>query len=152
MLDEVLKTIDGRRHQSLEMLKQFLAIPSVSTRPEHQPDMVRCAAWVADQAKAAALEASVMTVEGGHPIVIAKNRHVADLVTVLYAVRGLRDYWDIETKGSMDLQPDMKFAWNYDEDRGRSFLLKKKDASGKPNERYIEQALEELVVAGPRKY
>ena len=28
-----------------------------------------------------------------------KNRHVADLVTVLYAVRGLRDYWDIEAKG-----------------------------------------------------
>jgi acetylornithine deacetylase/succinyl-diaminopimelate desuccinylase-like protein len=45
--------------------------------------MVRCAKWVADQLKAAALEASVMTVEGGHPIVIAKNRHVAGRPTVL---------------------------------------------------------------------
>lgn len=80
-----------------------------------------------------------------------KNRHVADLVTVLYAVRSLRDYWDIENLGYMDLQPDMTFAWKYDEDRDRSYLVKKKDASGKPNDRYIEGVLDELLVQAPRK-
>ena len=80
-----------------------------------------------------------------------KNRHVADLVTVLYAVRGLRDYWDIEPRGFMDLQPDMKFSWQGGESRGRAYLLKRKDASGKPNDRYIESVLEELVVAEPSR-
>jgi len=82
MLDEVLKTIDGRRHQSLEMLKQFLAIPSVSTKPEHKDDMLRCATWVADQLKHAALEVSILQTPG-HPIVVAKNKHAAGRPTVL---------------------------------------------------------------------
>ncbi|MEI9893192.1 MAG: hypothetical protein WDN28_04595 [Chthoniobacter sp.] len=40
-----------------------------------------------------------------------KSRHVADLVTTLYAVRGLRDYWDIQTTGAMDLHSDLTFEW-----------------------------------------
>src|SRR4051812_27747314 len=82
MLDEVLKTIDGRRHQSLEMLKQFLAIPSVSTKPEHKDDMLRCATWVADQLKHAALDVSILQTPG-HPIVVGKNKHIAGRPTVL---------------------------------------------------------------------
>lgn len=80
-----------------------------------------------------------------------KNRHVADLVTVLYAVRGLRDYWDVQTEGFMDLQPNMTFTWQPGGDHKRAYLLKKKDASGKPNDRYIESVLEELVVQAPRR-
>jgi queuosine biosynthesis protein QueD len=66
----------------------------------------------------------------------AKDRHVADQTTVLYAVRGLRDYWDIETKGYMDLQPDMTFTWQYENAEGKrqSYLLKRK-VDGKPNDR-----------------
>jgi inosine-uridine preferring nucleoside hydrolase len=78
-----------------------------------------------------------------------KNRHVADLATVLYAVRGLRDYWDIETKGFMDLHPDMTFEWKFGEDRQQAFLLKKK-MSGKTNDRYIESVLDELLIQPPR--
>lgn len=78
-----------------------------------------------------------------------KNRHVADLVTVLYAVRGLRDYWDIESNGSMDLRPDMTFVWKTDEDRDHSYLLKKR-IDGKPNDRYIESVLDELLIQPPR--
>jgi hypothetical protein len=80
-----------------------------------------------------------------------KDRHVADLVTVLFAVRGLRDYWEIERRGLMDLQPDMKFTWRPEGDHQRAYLLKKKDATGKPNDRYIESVLEELVVQAPRR-
>ena len=80
-----------------------------------------------------------------------KNRHVADLVTVLYAVRGLRDYWDIETKGYMDLQPDMTFTWKYDHDRRQSFLLKKRDPAGHPNDRSIESILADLLIQPPRR-
>ena len=80
-----------------------------------------------------------------------KKRHVADIVTVLYAVRGLRDYWDIETRGGMELHPDMTFEWQGEDERGQSFLLKKK-IGGAPNDRQIERVLEELLVQPPRAH
>ena len=74
MLDDVLKTIDGRKHQSLSALKEFLSIPSVSTKPDHKQDMVRCATWLADQLKFGHLDVAVMPT-AGHPVVVAKNKH-----------------------------------------------------------------------------
>jgi hypothetical protein len=78
---------------------------------------------------------------------VAKDRHVADLVTVLYAVRGLRDYWDIETRGYMDLRADMTFEWRYDRDAEQSFLRKK--PGGGTQDRYIERVLDELLIQPP---
>jgi hypothetical protein len=79
-----------------------------------------------------------------------KNRHVADLVTVLYAVRGLRDYWEIETGGFMELHEDMTFDWRPGGERNQAYLLKNMGAIGKPNERYIESVLEGLLIQPPR--
>lgn len=82
---------------------------------------------------------------GGTP----KNRHVADLASVLYAVRGLRDYWDIQTNGYMDLHPDMTFEWKADRDSQQAYLLKKM-RDGKPSDRYVESVLDTLLLKGPR--
>lgn len=79
-----------------------------------------------------------------------KNRHVADLVSVLYAVRGLRDYWDLHAGGHMDLQNDMKFTWRDTPDRQQSYLLKKR-INGQPNDRTIEAVLDELLIQPPRQ-
>ena len=81
---------------------------------------------------------------GGH----AKNRHVADLATVLYAVRGLRDYWDIETNGYMDIHTDMTFEWRFDKDSYQAYL-KKRYSNGEPNDRYIESVLDALLTKAP---
>ncbi|MES2596199.1 MAG: nucleoside hydrolase [Verrucomicrobiota bacterium] len=72
----------------------------------------------------------------------AKNRHVADIATVLYAVRGLTDCWDISELGRMNLQPDMKFDWQPVADGKQRYLLKKP-----ANDRHIEAVLNELMVA-----
>lgn len=77
-----------------------------------------------------------------------KNRHVADLATVLYAVRGLRDYWDIQTNGHMNLHPDMTFEWEFDKDMNQAYLLKKQ-RDGKPNDHYVERVLDSLLVQAP---
>lgn len=77
-----------------------------------------------------------------------KNRHVADLATVLYAVRGLRDYWDIETDGYMDIHPDMTFEWRFDKDSDQAYL-KKRNRKGKPNDHYVEEVLDELLTKEP---
>lgn len=78
-----------------------------------------------------------------------QSRHAADLTTVLYAVRGLRDYWDISAPGRMKLQPDASFEWQFVADGNQSFLLKKR-RDGKPNDRYIEGVLDELLLQPPR--
>ena len=80
----------------------------------------------------------------------AKDRHVADPTTVLYAVRGLGDYWDAHTTGSMDLQPDMTFEWKEGAACNQGYLLKKR-VNGKPNDQYIEQTIEGLMIQPPRK-
>lgn len=83
MLNQVLQSIEARRQQSVEELKDFLKIPSVSTKPEHKPDLVRCAEWVAAKLRAARLDARVMPT-GGHPVVLAKNEHRPGRPTVLF--------------------------------------------------------------------
>jgi acetylornithine deacetylase/succinyl-diaminopimelate desuccinylase-like protein len=97
MLETVLKTIDQRRDASLAQLKEFLSIPSVSTQPEHKADMVRCATWIADHLKQAALTASIMPT-AGHPIVLAKNQHVAGRPTVL-----LYGHYDVQPPEPLEL-------------------------------------------------
>ena len=49
MIERVLKSVEDRRAESLDGLREFLRIPSVSTKPEHRQDMQRCATWLADQ-------------------------------------------------------------------------------------------------------
>ena len=72
MLNDVLRTIDGRKDAAVAALSEFLRIPSVSTKPEHKPDMRRAATWLADQLKAGGLRAELRET-GGHPIVLAKT-------------------------------------------------------------------------------
>jgi acetylornithine deacetylase/succinyl-diaminopimelate desuccinylase-like protein len=83
MLDRVLSNLDKRKPKALESLKEFLRIPSVSTKPEHKRDMLRCANWLADQLKGASLDVKIMET-GGHPAVVAKNKHVAGRPTILF--------------------------------------------------------------------
>jgi acetylornithine deacetylase/succinyl-diaminopimelate desuccinylase-like protein len=86
MLDNVLSTLDGRKQQSLASLKELLSIPSVSTKPDHQDDMRRCATWLSDQLKPAKLDVQIMPTGGGkgHPVVVARNKHQPGRPTILF--------------------------------------------------------------------
>jgi acetylornithine deacetylase/succinyl-diaminopimelate desuccinylase-like protein len=103
MLKDVLSTLEGRKFQSIEKLKEFLSIPSVSTAPERVPDVRRAATWLCDQMKFAELEASVMETKDaqgkpGHPVVVAKNKHVAGRPTVL-----LYGHYDVQPPEPLEL-------------------------------------------------
>lgn len=76
----------------------------------------------------------------------AKDRHVADLATVLYAVRGAADCWDISATGQMDLREDMTFSWNPDPEGRHRYLLKRPG-----NDPQVEAVLDELLTALPRQ-
>jgi hypothetical protein len=79
-----------------------------------------------------------------------KNRHVADLATVLFAVRGIGDLWELHRGGFMDLKPDMTFTWR-DADDGRQSYLLKKVTNGVPSDRRVEAVLDDLLVQAPRR-
>jgi hypothetical protein len=81
---------------------------------------------------------------------IVKDRHLADPTTVLFAVRGLRDYWDIHATGHMDLHPDLTFDWK-DGPAGNQAYLLKRTVDGKSNDHAIEQACEELMIQPPHR-
>src|SRR5207249_4647447 len=83
MMDQVLSEIESRREESVKLLKDFLRMASVSTRPENSRDVNECASWVAEQLGAAGLDARVLAT-AGHPAVLAKNQHRADRPTVLF--------------------------------------------------------------------
>ena len=99
--------------------------------------------------------ANLKNLAADHPVRIAyrayfdgveKDRHVADLAAVLFAVRGYRDYWDEGPAGRMELKPDMTFDWRADPAGMQRYLLKKRGADDKPNDRQIERELDELLL------
>ena len=68
----------------LEELKDLLRIPSVSTLPEHRPDVERAAAFVASELRRIGLEHVEIIPTAGHPLVYADWLHAdADKPTVL---------------------------------------------------------------------
>src|SRR3954453_19232588 len=97
MLDNVLNLIDVRRQQSLATLLEFLRIPSVSTKPEHKPDMQRCAEWLAGQFRAAGMTPQIMPT-GGHPVVVARNEFKPGRPTVLFY-----GHYDVQPPEPLDL-------------------------------------------------
>jgi len=97
MLDRVLQTIDAERSETLERLKDFLRIPSVSTKPDHARHMKECAEWLHWELDNIELDARVMPT-GGHPIVLAKNVHRTGRPTVL-----IYGHYDVQPPEPLEL-------------------------------------------------
>lgn len=107
-LDDVLTLIDSRRRESLASLKEFLRIPSVSTKPEHAADMQRCAQWLVEKLKAANFEASIEPT-AGHPVVLAKNQHEPGRPTILiYGHYDVQPAEPIELWSSPPFEPTVR--------------------------------------------
>ncbi len=88
--ETAIQYVRARRDQNLAELKEFLAIPSVSTLPEHKPDMQRAAEWVAAQLTRIGLEhvqimptAPQAGTSTGHPVVYADWLHAPGKPVVL---------------------------------------------------------------------
>lgn len=83
MNQQVLQSIHSHQDASVAGLREFLSIPSVSTKPDHAADVRRCAEWLAARLKTSGLTANVRETDG-HPVVVAKNQHKPGRPTVLF--------------------------------------------------------------------
>ena len=75
--------IAANQDRFLEELKAFLTIPSVSTLPEHKPDIERASEFVATKLRAAGMQRIERIITRGHPLVYAEWMGAPGKPTVL---------------------------------------------------------------------
>lgn len=83
-MEKVLPYIEANKERYLKELREFLAIPSVSSQKDHDGDMMKCAQWVADQMRSIGMESVQILPTGGHPLVYGNWLHSPGKPTVLF--------------------------------------------------------------------
>ncbi|MGA7918661.1 MAG: dipeptidase [Candidatus Acidiferrales bacterium] len=94
----LIEYIESRRDEHLNELKEFLRIPSVSTKSEHKPDVERAAQWVAEKLRAAGLENVQITPTKMHPLVYGQSLHAPGKPTILFY-----GHYDVQPAEPLDL-------------------------------------------------
>lgn len=108
-------------------LDEFLRIPSVSARSEHNADTARCAEWLAGQIRTLGMAASVHTTPG-HPIVVGEWRNAgAGAPTILvYGHYDVQPVEPLELWTSPPFEPTVRdgklFARGSVDDKGQLFI------------------------------
>ena len=70
--------------EPLEALKSFLRFPSISTQPEHAPDLAACAEWLREKLSGIGLAATVHSTPGSPVVVAATPRDPAKRTVLIY--------------------------------------------------------------------
>ena len=79
----VLERVDRETGASLEQLKEYLRIPSVSTDPAYAGEVRRCAEFVQERLRAAGLDTEIVET-AGHPLVYGEWLGAPGRPTVLF--------------------------------------------------------------------
>ena len=119
--------IQENRERFLNELKDFIRIPSVSTLPEHTPDIARAASFVADQLRAAGLENVEIIPTAGHPLVYADWLHAPGKPTVLcYGHYDVQPADPLELWKSPPFEPSERdgnlYARGSSDDKGQMYI------------------------------
>jgi len=80
----LIEYIESKREDHLNELKEFLRIPSVSTKSENKPDIERASHWVADKLRAAGLENVEIVPTKMHPLVYGESLRAPGKPTILF--------------------------------------------------------------------
>ena len=95
---QALEYAHQNRARFLEELKEFLAIPSISTSPENAGDVRRAAEWVAGQLNALGMDNVQLMPTGGHPVVYGEQLKAGkDAPTVL-----IYGHYDVQPAEPLD--------------------------------------------------
>jgi acetylornithine deacetylase/succinyl-diaminopimelate desuccinylase-like protein len=94
----LIEHIDARQEEHLNELKEFLRIPSVSTKTEHKPDIEKAAHWVAEKLRAAGLENVEIAPTRQHPLVYGESLRAPGKPTILFY-----GHYDVQPAEPLDL-------------------------------------------------
>ena len=148
----------------LDELKEFLRIPSISTLPEHKPDVERAARFVADSLRGAGLENVEIIPTAGHPLVYADWLHAPGKPTVL-----CYGHYDVQPPDPLDLwvtppfEPTIRdgnlYARGSADDKGQMYMhvkaveaLRATGGTIPVNLRFLIEGEEEVGGASISKY
>src|SRR5271155_2919650 len=95
---KLIDFIESKRDEHLNELKEFLRIPSVSTKSEHKPDIERAARWVAEKLRAAGLEKIEIVPTKMHPLVYGESMNAPGKPTILFY-----GHYDVQPAEPLDL-------------------------------------------------
>jgi acetylornithine deacetylase/succinyl-diaminopimelate desuccinylase-like protein len=79
-------------------LLELLRIPSVSTDPEHRPDVAKAAEWVANRLRSAGVPVVDILPTAGHPVVFGRWHHDPALPTLL-----IYGHYDVQPPDPLEL-------------------------------------------------
>ncbi len=122
--------VEQNQARMLRELSELLAIPSISTTPEHAPDVRRAADWMMDHLRGLGCPV-VRLIEGdGHPVVWAEGPHVPDAPTLL-----IYGHYDVQPPDPLDewvtppFEPTVRdgrlYARGAADDKGQVYCLLK---------------------------
>ncbi len=109
-LDEALAYIQKTQSQTLDELKSFVAIPSISTDSKAKPDMVRAAEWLESKLKSLNFERVEIFPTPGAPIVVGESLKAGpNRPTVLvYGHYDVQPVEPLELWESMPFEPEVR--------------------------------------------
>ncbi|MGC9973649.1 MAG: dipeptidase [Bryobacteraceae bacterium] len=121
---------EQNRETFLEGLKAFLRIPSISTLPEHKPDIRRAAEFVRNELAAAGLAKAELIEGEGHPLVYAEWMNAPGKPTLLfYGHYDVQPVEPLEEWKSPPFEPEVRndniYARGACDDKGQVYILVK---------------------------
>lgn len=96
--------LDQHRDDNQGDLVEFLRIPSISSLPEHTPDVQQAAQWVADRLRRAGMEHVAILPTAGHPVVYGSWTHAPGKPTIL-----IYGHFDTQPVDPLDLWTNPPF-------------------------------------------
>ena len=98
MNNNIVDFINLHRDRYVEELKDYLAIPSISALPQHQPDVRRCAEWTAQELERIGMQNVRLIETPGNPVVYADWLGAAGAPTMLFY-----GHYDVQPVDPLDL-------------------------------------------------
>ncbi len=156
--------VEQNQNRFLEELKDFLRIPSISTLPEHKPDVQKAAQFVADSLKRAGIENVELIPTAGNPLVYGEWLHAPGKPTVL-----CYGHYDVQPPDPLELwktppfEPSVRdgniYARGSADDKGQMYMhikaveaLKAVNGTLPINLKFLVEGEEEVGGASIAKY
>jgi acetylornithine deacetylase/succinyl-diaminopimelate desuccinylase-like protein len=127
VVEQALNWARNQRQEHLDQLKELLAIPSVSTQPQHQGDIARAADWLAGHMRAIGLKQVAVYPTSRHPIVYGQWTEAPGAPTVL-----IYGHYDVQPPDPLELwrtppfEPTVRqgdlYARGAADDKGQLFI------------------------------
>ncbi len=164
MVNAIDTFVEVNETRLLEELKNLLRIPSISTLPEHKPDITRAAEFIADSLRHIGMENVEIIPTACHPLVYGEWLHAPGKPTVL-----CYGHYDVQPPDPLELwktppfEPDVRdgniYARGSADDKGQMYMhikaveaLRAANGSLPINVKFLIEGEEEVGGASISKY